>query len=140
MTESGDLTVALTVVNFTHPLHHAHLHAIERLADMPIGRVLEVPAHFDPQQSFVHQARQLVDRVGLSRQDWQTVPLVVNLPALNVIAALVLAELHGRCGFFPAVLDLRPDPRSPVPSFRLVEILDLQQVRSTARGRRTSPD
>jgi hypothetical protein len=62
--------------------------------------------------------------------------MLVNLPSLNVIAALLLAELHGRCGYFPAVLRLQPIPHTTPPQFAVAEILNLQQVREAARQRR----
>src|SRR5438034_5973581 len=47
---------------------------------------------------FAEQTRELIDSVGLSAEEWQTTPLLLNLPSLAPIAAAVLAEAHGRCG------------------------------------------
>jgi hypothetical protein len=82
--------------------------------------------------------RQVVDAVGLTPEEWQTLPLVVNLPSLNVIAALVIAELHGRCGYFPAVLRLKPVPQTTPPRFAVAEIVNLQTVRDEARQTRSA--
>lgn len=126
----------MTLINFGHPLTAEHLAAIARLIGQEVARTLEVKTHFDHRRPFAEQATALVDAVGLSPEQWQTMPLVVNLPGLGVIAALVLAELHGRCGYFPAVVRLRPSPGFTPPRFEVAEVLNLQQVRDAARARR----
>ena len=80
----------------------------------------------------------MVETVGLTPEEWQTLPLVVNLPSLNVIAALVIAELHGRCGYSPAVLRLKPVPQTTPPQFAVAEIVNLQTVRDAARQTRSA--
>lgn len=126
----------MLIVNFAHPLTADHLGAVERLTGQAAERVLDVPAQFDPAQPFGPQARALVGAAGLTPQEWQTLPLLINLPSLNVIAALLLAELHGRCGYFPAILRLRPVAGSAPPQFEVAEVLNLQVVRDEARQQR----
>jgi hypothetical protein len=63
-------------------------------------------------------------------------PLLINPPTLNVIASLLMAELHGRCGYFPSVLRLRLMPGQIPPAYEVAEILNLQQVRDQARRSR----
>ena len=55
---------------------------------------------------------------------------------LNFITALLLAALHGRMGYFPPVIRLRPDAGSLPPRYEVVEILNLQAVRDAARQER----
>jgi hypothetical protein len=126
----------MLLINFSHPLTPEQCTYIERLSGQAFDRVIEVKTQFDQAQPFVAQAQQLVEAVGLSPVQWQTESMLVNLPSLNVIAALVLAELHGRCGYFPAVLRLKPIPHTTPPQFAVAEILNLQQVREAARQRR----
>ena len=65
--------------------------------------------------------------------EWQSEPILVILPSLTTIAAAVLAELHGRMGYFPPVVRTRP-VRNFVPrNFEVAEILDLQMIRDHAR-------
>jgi hypothetical protein len=78
----------------------------------------------------------LVERAGLSPAEWQTLPLLINPPSLNFIAVALLAELHGRCGYFPAVLRLRPVEGSLPPQYEVAEVLDLQVIRDSARQKR----
>jgi hypothetical protein len=64
--------------------------------------------------------------------------LLVNLPSYNYAAALVLAELHGRAGHFPAVLRLRPVAGGATTEFEVAEIINLQAMRDAARQARRS--
>ncbi|GAB6273801.1 MAG: hypothetical protein STSR0004_06640 [Peptococcaceae bacterium] len=82
------------------------------------------------------QVTELVDRAGLSPAEWQTLPLLINPPSLNFIAVALMAHLHGRCGYFPAVLRLRPVEGSLPPQFEVAEVLDLQAIRDRARQNR----
>jgi hypothetical protein len=126
----------MIVVNFAHVLTSAHLAAVERLTGKVVAKVMEVKTHFDETQPFAEQARTLVDSAGLTPEQWQTEPLLVNLPSYNYAAALVLAEVHGRTGYFPTVLRLRPVADSMPQQFEVVEVLNLQAAREEARRRR----
>jgi hypothetical protein len=126
----------MLVVNFGHVLTAAHLAAVEGLTGSGVSRVVEVRTQFDESRPFAEQARALVDSAGLTPGEWQTERLLVNLPSYNYAAALVLAELHGRAGYFPAVLRLRPVQGSTPPQFELAEVLNLQAAREEARRRR----
>ena len=61
---------------------------------------------------------------------------LINPPGLSPIACLVLAELHGRMGYFPPILRLRPIADTTPPAFEVAEIISLHAVREQARGRR----
>lgn len=134
----------MILLNFSHPLTPAQIAQVETLTGQRAERVIEKMPQFDHAQAFAAQARALVDAVGLTAQEWQTAPLVIIPPALNFIAAIVLAELHGRMGYFPTVARLRPvaDMTPPHPSvtlrtgFEIAEVVNLQSVRDAARTRR----
>ena len=126
----------MLIVNFAHVLTHAHLAAVERLTGSAVSKVVEVRTQFDESRPFAEQARALVDSAGLTPEQWQTEPLLVNLPSYNYAAALVLAELHGRTGYFPAVLRLRPVADSTPQQFEVAEVLNLQAAREAARRHR----
>ena len=127
----------MVLLNFSHPLTPLHLQQIESLAGQPVERVIEVNAQIDPQQPLFPQVVAMADRAGLAAEEWQTLPILVNPPSLNYSAAALLAELHGRCGFFPAVLRLRPVQGSLPPAFEVAEIMNLQALREEARERRS---
>lgn len=126
----------LVIVNFAHPLTEAQRAQVEAVAGQPVARVLDVPAHVDVEQEMEPQVVALVDQVGLSVEEWQTLPLLVNAPGLAPLTAVLLAELHGRMGYFPALLRIRPVAGAVPPRYEVAELLDLQAVRDQARGQR----
>ncbi len=134
----------MILLNFAHPLTHDHLQQVKALTGQKVERVVEVHTQIDPQQPLVPQVVALADAAGLSPAGWQTLPLLINPPSLNFIAVALLAELHGRCGYFPAHLRLRRVgvgegsalPHPGPPQYEVAEILDLQAVRDAARTRR----
>jgi hypothetical protein len=126
----------MLIINFSHPLTTTQLARIAEMTGQMIERVLDVPAQFDPARSYVEQGRDLADKAGLTAEQWQTLPLLVNLPSHNVIAAVLLAELHGRAGYFPAVLRLRPIAGVTPPQYEVAELINLQEMRDLARKER----
>ena len=100
----------MILLNFAHPLAAAPRASMERCSGQALERVIEVKTQLNHNQPCVAQVRQVVEAVGLSSEEWQSLPLVVHLSSLSVVAALAVAELHGRCGYFPAVLRLKPVP------------------------------
>ena len=126
----------MILLNFAHRLTASQTEQIDALVGIPLERVVEVPTHFDVARPFTEQALELVNQAGLKGEEWETLPLLVNLPALSVIAGLVLAEIHGRSGHFPAILRLRLKEGAVVQEYEAAEILNLQQVRDVARKQR----
>ncbi|NMB86853.1 MAG: hypothetical protein GYA17_00750 [Chloroflexi bacterium] len=125
----------MILVNFAHPFTNAQTRQIEALCGMKISQTHHHPAQFDVQLPFPPQVRALVDQVGLSAESWQTEALLINPPSLSIITAILLAELHGRSGHFPAVVRLKPLP-GPVTQFDVAEIINLQALREQARQAR----
>lgn len=126
----------MILLNFSHPLSQDHLRQIEALTGHKVERVMEIPTQLDPQQPLIPQVVVLADAAGFSPAEWQSLPILVNPPSLNFIAVTLLAELHGRCGYFPTHLRMRPQSGSIPPQFEVAEILDLQAVRDATRKRR----
>jgi hypothetical protein len=126
----------MILLNFSHPLTGEHLAQVEALAGQAVVEVRDEMPQFDLQAPLGEQVRALVDRVGLTAVEWQTVPLVVNLPGYALAAALLLAELHGRMGHFPTILRLRPVAGSTPTCYEVAELIDLQSARDEARTRR----
>ncbi len=126
----------MILLNFSHPLTPAQITRIEALAEQPVARVVEVHSQIDPQQPLGPQITALVDSAGLTPEQWQSEPLLVNLPSLNYSTALVMAELHGRMGHFPSCVRLRPVPNTVSPQFEVAELLNLQATRDAARRQR----
>lgn len=126
----------MIILNFSHPITPAQQARINALADEAIEQVIDLPTHFDNALPFRPQFEALMEGLPLSSEDLQTRPILVNLPSLNFIAGLVLAELHGRMGYFPPVIRTAPVEGALPPRYEVKEILNLNRVREDARGKR----
>ena len=126
----------MILLNFAHPITDAQKTQIESLTGETIARVVDIPSQIDTQQPLAPQIVAMADAAGLTSEEWQTEPILINLPALNFSAAAMLAHLHGRMGYFPPVLRLRAVEGAVPRRFEVAEILDLQTMRDKARTRR----
>jgi hypothetical protein len=126
----------VTILNFSHPLTSEHLTQVEELTGQAIECVKDVPTQVDPSRRLDEQIVELADRAGLTPQEWQTTPLVVNLPGYAPAAAALLAELHGRLGHFPTILWMQPLTTAVPTRYQAAEVVNLQAVRDEARRRR----
>ena len=124
------------ILNFTHPLTPEQVSQIQTLTGQAAERTIEIPTQFDSGQDFVPQVEALADACGLTPAEWQTMPLVIVPPALNFIAVTLLAELHGRMGYFPSCVRMRPVAGAVPPRYEVAEILPLNEVRERARYKR----
>jgi len=125
----------MLILNFTHPLTPEQRAQIEALAKTTIEEVRTIPVQIDQDEPLEPQITAIVDGAGLSSEEWQTHPLLINPPGYAPAAFVLLAELHGRIGHFPSLIRLRPKP-GPVTSYEVAELLNLQTIRETARKRR----
>jgi len=126
----------MILLNFSHPLTPDQVAQAEALTNQSISQVIALPVQFDNDQPFLLQLEALMAQLTLSAEQWQNEAILVNPPSLNFITALLLAELHGRMGYFPPVLRLRPVKDSLPPRYEVAEVLNLQAVRDAARKRR----
>jgi hypothetical protein len=125
----------MLILNFTHPLTDAQQAQIEALANTSIDEVRTIPVQIDQEEPLKPQITAIMDSVGLSSEEWQTRPLLINPPGYAPAAFVLLAELHGRIGHFPSLIRLRPKP-GPVRTYEVAELLNLQAIREEARLRR----
>lgn len=126
----------MLLINFSHPLIDEQMLQIKTFINGEIDRVITIPIQLDQSQSFQKQIRSLVDAVDLSPEEWQTLPILINPPSYNFAAATLLAELHGRMGYFPSILRIRLIPDTTPPRYEVAEIINLQDVRNEARQKR----
>jgi hypothetical protein len=126
----------MLILNYAHPLTTDQLAQVEALVGEKITEVKQIKVHLNQTEPLLPQIIALADAAGLSGEEWSGRALVVNPPSLNFVAVTLLAELHGRMGYFPACLRLRPIEGSVPPRFEVAEVLNLQDVRTAARGRR----
>ena len=125
----------MLILNFTHPLTSEQQTQIEALAHTSIEEVRTIPVQINQAEPLEPQITSIVDATGLSSEQWQTRPLLINPPGYAPAAFVLLAELHGRIGHFPSLIRLRPKP-GPVTSYEVAELLNLQTIREAARKRR----
>jgi len=123
----------MIILNFSHPLTDLHLKQIEIMSGERISRIIAVPVNFDNDKSYAEQVIFLVDRIGLTPRQWQNEAILLNPPSFNYIVVVLLAELHGRMGYFPPCIRLRPVDESLPPRFEVAEILNLNKIRERAR-------
>lgn len=122
------------ILNFAHPLTDLQLEQINTLLQpQTVEKVHHIPVQFDPAQNFLPQLETLLSAIPLTTEELQSLPILINLPSLNTIAAMLLTSLHGRMGYFPSVLRIRTQPNQTPPVFEVAEIINLQMLRDSAR-------
>lgn len=126
----------MLLLNFSHPITPEQTSELETLTHQSITRRIDVPSQFDEQSPFAPQLAALLAQVPFTPAQWQSEPILVVLPSLNFICALLLAELHGRMGYFPPVVRTRPVAGALPRRYEIAEILDLQTIREQARKQR----
>ena len=125
----------MIILNFSHPITDEQRTRIIELAGAPIEDIRAIPVQIDQARELETQVRAIVDSTGLSSEEWQTRELLINPPGYAPAAFVLLAELHGRIGHFPALIRLRPRP-GPVTTYEVAELLNLQTIREEARRHR----
>lgn len=116
----------MTVVNFFHPLTSEHISAIEGLCASHIDRVVTVTSQVDTSAGLAEQIHAMLDALPLTADEWQTKPLLFVLPALNYSTAVMLADIHGRMGHFPAIVRIAPVSDTVPTTYDVSEVIDLQ--------------
>ena len=119
----------MILVNFSgRTVEAAVLPSLAALTGLPVEEVREVTVSAAlPAAGFQGGIAQLVEAIGCTQAQLQTEPVVVIPPEASDIACGLLAELHGRIGHFPGLLR---------PTSDAFEVVNLQQLRSQAMGRR----
>ena len=126
----------MILLNFSHPLPPDQVARLETLTGQPIVRVIDIKTQMDTGADLVPQIVALADATGLTPAQWQTEGILVLPPSLNFVAVALLAELHGRMGYFPAHVRTRPVEGALPPRYEIAEIINLQEVREEARKKR----
>ncbi|MEI7643914.1 MAG: CRISPR-associated protein Csx15 [Chloroflexales bacterium] len=122
----------MLLLNYSHPIPADQLTRVAAICGAT-PEVREVGAQIDRIRPIAEVARALADAAALSPDDWQTTPLILNPPALAPLALALIAELHGRCGAFPAMLNVRPVADSIPTRYEVAEVVNLQALREASR-------
>ena len=110
----------MQILNFAHPLAEEQLAKIEDLAGKKISGVINIDSQIDTTKPIEEQIAAMLDRTGLTSVEWQTKPLLVNLPSLNYSAqpcwpscTAGWATFHQSCGCAPSPIASLPASKLP---------------------------
>lgn len=126
----------MLILNYAHPFTGDQMSQIEGLVGQKIEAIKQIKVHLNQAEPIGPQVAALADTAKLTNKEWSGAPLLINPPSLNFVAVALIAELHGRMGYFPACLRLRPVEGSVPPRYEVAEVLNLQNIRNVARSRR----
>lgn len=137
-TSMTDKTTSRLVMNFSgHPVLPGQKIAIEGFMHWASSDVINVVLGNIPEDhTFSASITQAIERTGLSPMEWQSTPLVVIPAGYSAIWSVVLTDLHGRLGYFPDVVRLRPAPSGSAEKFEVAEIMNLATIRHISRQKR----
>src|SRR5215213_4068568 len=121
------------LLNYAHPLPPEQLARVAELVGQTLA-IRDITVHIDRARPLAEVARELVDAAGLAPADWHGLALIVNPPGLAPLALALIAEIHGRSGHFPAIVNIRPIASSLPTQYEVQEIVNLQIVRDDARA------
>jgi len=122
------------VVNFARPLTAEQIREVEQLCGAKIDEVIEIPdAKLDNFQPYGPQVEAMIRATGLTAEQWQSLPLLVNVHPFAPATAVLLARLHGIKGRFPDIIRLRPTKEDP-QQFEVAEVVELQRLRDAIWG------
>ena len=126
------------VLNFSgHPVLPGQLSAIKKLLQWPSSEVIDVQVGtVGEDRKFVGNVVRAIERIDLSPEQWQTASIVAVPAGYSAIWSVLLAEMHGRLGYFPDVVHLRPAPSASSEKFEVAEIMNLREVRHSSRDKR----
>lgn len=119
------------LVNFARPMESTQIEQLEDLLEAEIDETINAPGQLNDDQPYLPQVRAMIDAVGLTPEEWQGLPLVVNIHPFAPAAAAVLAWLHGLRGYFPEIVRMRRNEETGC--FEVVEVLNIQSVRNEVR-------
>lgn len=123
----------MIILNFSHPLTDEQIKDIENITGKDVTQVINILTQFDHKLPFKKQIIQIIESTGFSKEEWQTLPLIINPPSYSPITACLIAKIHGITGYFPTIIRLRPVEDSIPQKFEVAEIINLQELRDKAR-------
>ncbi len=126
------------VLNFSsHLILPKQQQAIQKLLDWTTSEVIDARLGNVPETgNFVAALVNHIEKIDLLPNDWQTSQMVVMPAGYAPAWSVLLAELHGRLGYFPDVVRLRPAPTHADEKFEVAEVISLREIRGEARGKR----
>jgi hypothetical protein len=127
--------MTILLLNYGHPLPETQAARLTSMLGEEIT-IRMIASQVDRERPIAEIAQALADASDLTGEQWQTQPIVVNPPSLAPLAVALIAEIHGRCGGFPAMLNIRPVANSLPTRYEIAEVVNLQTLREAARTKR----
>jgi len=126
------------IINFSgHPVLPGQQQDIGQMMHWSSSEVINVSIGNVPEDhNFVPSIEKSVEKIPLSPEEWQSIPVVVIPSGYSQIWSVVMAELHGRLGYFPDVVRLRFSSSISNEKFEVAEIMNLREVRHNSRDKR----
>lgn len=126
------------LLNFSsHPIKPGQEQALLAKTGWPSLEVVNIWLGNVPEdKDFVPTVLSYVDSIDLLPREWQAFPIAVVAAGYAPAWSVLLAELHGRLGYFPDLVRLRPAPAGVEEKFEVVEIVSLRHIRNQARAKR----
>lgn len=118
----------MILINFGAPFKPLQISQAEAFLYEPITRVVDLRFDVDFDQEMLQQFKKTMGRLKLTHADLTAEPVVVNLPQDNFLAAMALAELHARMGYFPPIIRTRLRASGILPYYEVAEVIDLQAI------------
>ena len=126
----------MILINFTHPLTDAQKKQVEQISGQEIEAIFDSFVSLKNDMSFSTQISAFIEAIPLTAEEWQTKPILVNPPGFSGAALVLFAELHGRMGYFPSIIRIRPVEGGLVQAYEVAEIINLQDLRNKSRKER----
>lgn len=120
------------LINFAREVDELQIEQLRKLLQAEIDEIINVPSQLFDKHPYLPQVRAMINAVGLTPSEWQSLPLVVNIHPFAPAAAAVLAWIHGLRGFFPEIVRMACNEQNN--RFEVVEILPIQSVRNETRN------
>lgn len=125
------------LLNLGRPVTPAQSKQIADLLGAEVDEIIDVEGtELRDEEPHLPQVRAMIQRVGQTREEWQSLPLVLNIHPFAPDAAATLAWIHGLRGHFPSVVRMT---RNASGDFDVVEVMDLQSVRNEIRSWAVQP-
>lgn len=124
------------VVNFYHLLKPDQIKDMQRMQQWPSIEVIDARLGTVPEKkNFTRYLLNHIESIDLTAEEWQTACLAVIPAGYAPAWSIILAELHGRLGYFPDIVRFRPSESGP-ENYEVAEIVALREIRNKARGKR----
>lgn len=122
----------LMILNFGHPLSEQCKKEIQEKYQQ--ASIIEVPlsASFDVRKCLYPQVVSFLNALNIPLDG--SVPYIVNVSNLPIVASYILTELSARSGSYPKIIELVRDDALGI--FILKRIVDLEYEKRMTRNRR----